>query len=72
MGDQVVINKAGELADHLMAAAQQGCQPTMDVRVRIGTIQGAPEYRINQLKGVNDPRGPYLLIELCHVPESGG
>jgi hypothetical protein len=67
-----MILKAGELADHLAAAASQGCTPHHDVRVRVGTIQGAPEYRINQLKGVNDPRGAYLLIELCAVPESGG
>lgn len=67
-----MISKAGELVEHLVAAAEQGCRPTMDVRVRIGQIQGSPEYRINQLKGVNDPRGAYLLLELCAVPESNG
>jgi hypothetical protein len=73
MGSEDMITKAGELAQHLLAAAQQGCQPGMDIRVRIGTLQGTPEYRINCLKGINnDARGPYLLVELCAIPESGG
>jgi hypothetical protein len=71
MGDQDVITKAGELVEHLTAAAVQGASPHMDVRVRVGTL--GPEYRINCLKGVNnDPRGAHLLIELCPVPESFG
>jgi hypothetical protein len=64
-----MITKAGQLVEHLTAAAEQGCTPHMDVRVRIGTV--GPVYRISQLKGVNgDPRGPFLLLELCAIPES--
>jgi hypothetical protein len=70
MGVEIVILKAGQLAEHMAAAAQQGCSPHMDVRVRIGRV--GPEYRINELRGVNgDPRGAHLLIELCPIPENG-
>jgi hypothetical protein len=71
MGDQVVIDKAGELVDCLIAAVQQsGAEKHSEIRVRIGTL--GPIYQINHLKGVREGGVTSLLLELCVVPESGG
>lgn len=66
-----MINKAGELVDHVReAVTQHGATPHTEVRVRIGSM--GPVYRIQQMKGVSDGRGLHLLLELCVVPESLG
>lgn len=63
-----MITKTGELIDYIMAAAEQGCRPTTDVRVRIGSL--GPEYTIKQVKGLGDQRGVRLILELNPVPDA--
>jgi hypothetical protein len=64
-----MITKLGELIAYIKSAAQQyGANSHTDVMVRIGTL--GPIYQINNLKGVRDQRGAYLLLELNPIPEA--
>lgn len=57
------INKAGELVQHISAAAQEhGLSPLSDVFVRDGP-DGILR-RINHVKGFRDQRGFALILEL--------
>lgn len=66
-----MINKSGELIDHMIAAVQShGATPDTDVRVRIGKT--GPEYRIHELVGSTDNNGrDFKLILQTSIAPTG-
>lgn len=61
------IDKTGQLVDYIRAAVEQaGAKPDTAIRVRIG--ETGPEYRIEQLKGVEDQRGFRLVLQTAILP----
>jgi hypothetical protein len=68
-GEDVSIEKTGQLVDHIMAAVQEhGATPHTDIHVRVGPT--GPLYRIDKLMGSKeDLRGFTLILETAPHPE---